>query len=79
MLYLTVSDNCKVAEIPEELLEVFPEEGHPGTKRSKFFTRKDEVLCIQHRLNFKFLRLHVISAVRRLFSCQLFHNVTSFC
>lgn len=37
-----VLDNCKVAEIPEELLEVFPEEGQPGTKRSKFFTRKDE-------------------------------------
>lgn len=37
-----VLDDCKVDEIPDVLLEVFPDGGQPGTKRSKFFKKNDE-------------------------------------
>ncbi|KAJ7360069.1 hypothetical protein OS493_019161 [Desmophyllum pertusum] len=32
---LEVLDNCVISAIPEELLEIFPEGGEPGTKRPK--------------------------------------------
>ena len=32
---LLSTDNCVISEIPEELLEIFPDDGKPGSKKPK--------------------------------------------
>jgi len=29
------TDNCVVSDVPEELLEIFPDDGKPGSKKPK--------------------------------------------